>query len=534
MSINILYVENDHRAYQEFKNAIDEFNSDESNNQLLIYRALDPDQMRGLLGHQFDVILADMYFNDPNTGEEDTVNRLNDIIKYVDEWCKSQNNRTTIPIIAYTGIGTLEQCLIEQENLYDIWDKNTFSKEYVFWRLSNLSIDMSRYQPPDAFLQNLIRNMKTGSTWHNKVKEMTIDYQSALTEYDQINRVKEPICLIANNFDTEETCSEMWDVMEKSEAISRALSKSVRGHARHAINVFWLGYYILNSPQILPYLKNYWDNLLKDRPYNTNPVKDENFIEAINNIWFYTGLFHDIGINVEKYDIQFKHQKYLKKLFEDYALPLPNLSGFPPKELPRDISNFINQIDHKEVGEKLSEFFIKGIKDKKPDHGLIAATYFLNKLSANEKQKIFAKEAAMATLLHNIISEDLFKDSCFISWDNDFITSLLILCDQLQTWDRERGDNRLIDEDKPERAELYNLLFDEEDGKIKLSIFIDYVAPVHLVRHPYYNSKLLKNLRRVILTKPNQALKRIKKPWPFEVYVNLSLGRKSFFDFTYK
>ena len=247
MSINILYVENDHRAYQEFKNAIDEFNSDESNNQLLIYRALDPDQMRGVVGPQFDVILADMYFNDPNTGEEDTVNRLNDIIKYVDEWCKSQNNRTTIPIIAYTGIGTLEQCLIEQENLYDIWDKNTFSKEYVFWRLSNLSIDMSRYQPPDAFLQNLIRNMKTGSTWHNKVKEMTIDYQSALTEYDQINRVKGPICLIANSFDTEETCSEMWDVMEKSEAISRALSKSVRGHARHAINVFWLGYYILNS-----------------------------------------------------------------------------------------------------------------------------------------------------------------------------------------------------------------------------------------------------------------------------------------------
>jgi hypothetical protein len=533
MSINILYVENSHRDYQELKEVVDEFNSNKSNQQVMIYRAYDPDEIKGLLGPQFNVILADVYFNDPKTGEEDKVNRLNDIIKYVQEWSEMHNKGSLIPIIAYTGIASVKECLKEQDNLYDIWDKNTFSKEYVIWRLSNLTSDMSRYQP-DAFLQNLIRKMGSGPSWQDKVKDMTIDYDSALTEYDQINRVGEIIGLIANNFDTEGTCLEMWDVMEKSEAISRALSKNIRGHARHAINVFWFGYYILNSPQILPYLKNYWANLLGNRPYNPEPVRDEDFIEAINNIWFHTGLFHDIGINVEKSDIQYEHQKLLKELFSNYAYPLPDLQGFPPTELPHEISNLINQIDHKETEKNLKEFFVKGIREKKPDHGLVAATYFLNKLNTNEKQKIYAKEAAWSTLLHNIISEDLFKDSCLVSWDNDFITSLLILCDQLQAWDRERGDNRLIDEDKPERAELHNLFFDEKDGKLKLSVFIDYVAPVHLVRHPYYNSKLLKNLRRVILTKPNQALKRIKKPWPFEVYVNLSLGRKSFFDFTYK
>lgn len=349
MSINILYVENSHRDYQELKDAVDEFNSDEANEQLLIYRASDPGEMRGLLGPQFNVIIADVYFNDPDTGEEDTVNRLNDIIKYVNEWCKSQNEGTHIPIIAYTGRASLEQCLIEQENLYDIWDKNTTTTKYVIWRLSNLAIDMSRYQP-DAFLQDLIKKMETGSTWHDKVKDMTVDYDSALTEYDQINRVEETIALIANNFDTERTCSEMWEVMEKSEPISRALSKSVRGHARHAINVFWFGYYILNSPHILPHIEKFWQNLLINRP-DMEPVKDENLIDALNNIWFYTGLFHDIGINVEKYDIQYEHQEMLKELFPNYALPLPNLRGFPSTELPHEISNLITQIDDKETGK---------------------------------------------------------------------------------------------------------------------------------------------------------------------------------------
>ncbi|MBI5594245.1 MAG: hypothetical protein HY881_27665 [Deltaproteobacteria bacterium] len=532
MPIKILYVENNSRDYKELKDAADEFNKIESNDQLLIYRALDPDEMKGLLGPQFNVILADVYFNDPNNGDEDTINRLSDIIKYVNEWCETQSKGALIPVIAYTGRASLDQCLVEQENLYDIWDKNTTNTKYVIWRLSNLSLDVSRYHP-DAFLQNLIRNMKTGSKWHDKVKEMTAEYDSALTEYDQISKVDDTIGLIANNFDTENICSEMWEVMERSEAITRALSKNVRGHARHAINVYWFGYFILNSANVSSFAENYWKSLLINRP-NMAHVNNENYVDALNNIWFYAGLFHDIGINVEKSDMQYEHQLLLKKHFDNYALPLPNLEEFPLKTLSHEICNLINEIDGKEIGKNLTQVFLNSMKDNKPDHGLVAATYFLNNINANEVQKIYAKEAARSTLLHNIISKEEFKDMRFISWDNDFITCLLMLCDQLQTWDRERGDTRLIDEDKPERAELKNLFFVEENGKCKLSIFINYIAPAHVVRHPYYNRKLLKNLNKVILTKLNKALKRIKQPWPFEVYVNLSLGRKSFYEYTYK
>ncbi len=532
MPINILYVENSHRDYLELKNAADEYNSHNSIDPLGIYRALDPDEMKGLIGPQFSVILADVFFNDPQTGEEDQINRLKDIIEYVNDWCKSQSKDTSIPIIAYTGRATLEQCLEQQDYLYDIWDKNTTNTNYVIWRLSNLSIDMSRYQP-DAYMQTLIREMTKGASWHDKVKEMTIDYDSALNEYDQIYRVDKTIGIIANNFDTENTCVEMWGLIEKSEPITRALNKNIRGHARHAINVFWLGYYILNSSEISDLVIQYWKNMLIDRP-DMKAVKDVDCLEALNNIWFYTGLFHDIGINVEKYNLQYEQQKLFKKHFNDYALPLPNLKGFPLLELPSEINDLINEISGKEFGEELRDKFLEGIKGKIPDHGLVAATYYLKNIQSNMEQKKFAKEAARATLLHNIISEDFSRNKTLLNWENDFISCLLLVCDQLQTWDRQREDKLLIDEEKPERAELKSLSFEKLKDKYKLSIFIDYIAPVHVVRHPYHYQKLRHSLTNIILKKPNKALKKIAKPWPFELYVNLTLGRKEFYKFTYK
>ena len=531
MAINILYVENSPRDYGELKDAIEEYNLKESNEKLSVYRATNPDEMKGLLGPQFNVILADVYFDDPVTQKTDEKNRLDDIITYVDEWCRSQGNGVSIPIIAYTGIASLEECLERQSSLYDIWDKNTTTTKYVIWQLSNLAIEISKYQP-DAFLQKLIREMPKGADWHEKVKDMTNDYDSGFNEYDQIKKVEESIGTIANVFDTEDICSGMWELMETSEAISRALSKNTRGHARHAVNVFWLGYYIINSDFIKPHAIEFWENIKMNRP-GMSIVKDEEPIEAINNIWFYTGLFHDIGINVEKSDQQYKHQSLLIEFFEEFALPLPDIKKYSEQGIPDDIKTIIDQFKENSTDEHILKIFNESIKSKKPDHGLVAATYFINNLCSNETQKIYAKEAARATLLHNVLANDIFNNSSVISWENDFIASTLLLCDQLQTWDRERSNLSPIDDDKPERAELKNLLFDTIDGKCRLSIFIDYIAPSHIVRHPYHSQKLLTNLRKIIRTKPNRALKRIKKPWPFELYLNLTLGQKTFWDHTY-
>ena len=531
MTLKILYVENDDRDFQELHRSIGEFNKNYSPEKLDIKRSYDPEQMRDMLDPQYDVVLADVYFNDPKTKQRDKIPRLKDIIDFMIKWSKENNNGRIIPIIAYSGVATLTECLKNKHFLYDIWDKNTTSVEYVTWRLSKLAIDVSRINN-DACLQKLIREMQKGASWHEYVKEMTIDYDSAWTEFDQIERAGRSIKKISNIFNTFEVCSKMWNVMEKSDAIARAFSRKVRGHSRHAINVFWLGYCLIHSSLLQNLFVNFYDLLLQNRQDMMKVSKDEP-IEALSNIWFYAGLFHDIGISIEKSKEQYEYQKMMIDMFGEYALALPELVNKKSNNLNDNIMKIMYTVEEG-LRKLMIEYFLKSIKDNKPDHGLVAANYLLNNIIKDKRQQLFAAEASRAILFHSIACSLDIGDQFLFSWEREPITCLLLLCDQLQTWDREREDKKLSDDDKPERAELLDLRITEDKKKNtitkKISIYIDYIVEPHVLRYPDIYQRVKNNLETVILEKPNVSLKRIATPWPFSANVIFSLGRNKFLE----
>jgi hypothetical protein len=527
MSFNILYVENRDRDWEPIEKAVADYNEKKKNSveRLLIERARTPEELNDKLGLRFDLILADVYFDDMEADiTQDIDDRLDDIIKYVEDWRARQPLDRSLPIIAYTGMGpeALRSCLRRRHSLYDIWDKNTALPEYVAWRLSKLSIEVSRGRP-DAKMQQLIAEMEkgTGATWHSHVVAMTRQYDSGWTERDQIERAGEAIEQIAHSIRVSEESALLWRIMKEWEWTGRAASPKARGHARHVINVFWLGYYLLHEKQLSGIFKKLWRGTVAQRQ-GMNPVAQDNPLEALSGSWFFAGLFHDIGGCVEKVQAVADSQVGLVKHFWPDPIEVPRPWTQLVGSFKEDILKLIGDFD-KPVKDNLTQIMSQGLERGAVDHGLIAAMH-LRRVISREKEACLAREAARAVALHNLFPELPRDVAESVTWVSEPLACLLLLCDQLQTWDRERGDVALKDEDWPQRAELAALKVDRRNGKPLVTMTINYIAPVHVLRSPEIYTRVENALERILREKPDRALRRIGKPWPFKLTVQSSLS----------
>lgn len=535
MSFNILYVEDCSNDFDDVQAAVLDHNRDNSSERLHIEWAKSPEELGDKLGLKFDLVLADVFFDE---GDGNSRDRLQDIIDNVTTWGNECNGGRPLPIIAYTRRGSLPSCLSKKSSLYDIWDKNTATPPYVAWRLSKIASDVSRAQP-DAFLQRQIRKMNPKVHWHKHVVNMAQRYHAGWTEADQIDRATHSIEKLAQELGVFMECQPLWQVMVDWESLGRAVYPGVRGHARHVINVFWFGYFILNHPDLDENIEKFWKSIINHGKMAS--VSDVSPHEAMSTIWFFAGVFHDIGAPVEKGFGVIKNQMGKINGFAPSGLELLPL---PPDLLPlveekqeveeqiRTLAK-VNQAKALSVSEELIDLFDKpikqiisnsfslSIKKKSPDHGVVGALQILNKVKGL-KQKCYAREAARAIALHNIICDTDALDS--ISWEEEPIICLLLLCDQIQTWDRERDDSKHSDKDKVERAELSSIEIKKSDAGIEIVIGVDYIAPAYFSNNPDIFERVREELEKTLREKPYRALQKIRKPWPFKVRCKFKFG----------
>src|SRR5262249_44886865 len=158
--------------------------------------------------------------------------------------------------------------------------------------------------------------------------------------------------------------------------------------------------------------------------------------------------------------------------------------------------------------------FSQSLASKEPDQGLIAALHLIKILDSGPPA-CYAREAARAACLHNVLPKlNDGRGELPLTWEDYPIVCLLILCDQLETWDRERHDPTIWD-DIPSRAELSELRIVETSGREQLHIAIDYIAPAHLSHATETYQKVKLDLESVLRNHPDAALNRLRKPWPF-------------------
>jgi len=229
-----------------------------------------------------------------------------------------------------------------------------------------------------------------------------------------------------------------------TESILLAANPRMRDHVRHAGNVFWTGYYLLNKincfrdPTQLP---GYNDQYFKD--------SSKKPFEQLNFSWILASLLHDIGYLRGKLFCAGDKLKRAHSLFYKHSEVNISPSNIePPKNLDI-LSNFLNKMCsetkflYNSIHETLSKWGTQKEGRVIEDHGISSAAAFIKQLDGtdfgNNSSEILHATAAIA--LHNLSKWNRYWPSINgpvklpigvlpIAW-------LLAYCDELQGWGRE-------------------------------------------------------------------------------------------------
>ena len=142
-----------------------------------------------------------------------------------------------------------------------------------------------------------------------------------------------------------------------------------------------------------------------------------------------------------------------------------------------------------------------------------------------------AIEAGRAMAIHNAIGAAPETDSSWakfrLSWSKEPICCLLVLCDQLEAWDRERLDGTLFDgNDRPQRADLVAMsIASNPAGRQILSLRIDYVSERYFERAPGLLEKAELELQRILKERVEEILRHLED-WPFSLEIAYSVNGK--------
>jgi len=265
------------------------------------------------------------------------------------------------------------------------------------------------------------------------------------------------------------------------------------------------------------------------------PVKDSDPLEAFSDAWFYAGLFHDVAGCGEKFFAAYT-------AMTDLAANLQILCPFP-KKVPEDpaikdnrllpqITNEANILSNKlfvqlpdATKKALEHEWHSGLSKGKPDHGVLAALEIVQSTS-DKSQQCYTREAARAMIVHNLVSTIKGQVNIGVTWHDEPLASLLLLCDQLQTWDRERGDDLQIDDPTPTQAEL--LYLEVSPGKMKpiIKIGIHYVGAQILTQSNAMFDRAFQKLEDVLQRFPLSSINKIGGEWPFHFEARFWLNGK--------
>jgi len=220
-------------------------------------------------------------------------------------------------------------------------------------------------------------------------------------------------------------------------------------HANHVIQEFLLGYNILVNCAAIKKKYHY----RKGRGNSDSTFGDLFFA------WMAASLLHDVGYDIEKSpdEEDFRERKNVFWDFMTSRATTRDSLTFSPSGPGRRIIDqyllpYINSLvnDPKLTSVQFEELFITPIENKdwvKYDHGVISAVKYLVELEKLEKSAGGTYlgwepniQAAIAMALHNFRYKDLT-----IKLDSSnyrtLIAYLLIVCDEIQEWERERFDS---------------------------------------------------------------------------------------------
>jgi DNA-binding NarL/FixJ family response regulator len=261
-----------------------------------------------------------------------------------------------------------------------------------------------------------------------------------------------------------EAVDELLRALMDTEALLLTANPRMRDHVRHAGNVFWLGYYLLNK---LPAFRK-----PEDLPgYSPATYQGSNMLpfKQINVAWLLAALLHDIGYlreRIGKVEARLDRGRSLfatqtgkaksagrGKLLAPVGLDVlqPRLKSMGPNgsRLYSAISTTLDKWGQSSPAGKIIE-----------DHGIASASAFLAALQASPSAKVDEPQllhAAAAIALHNLAKWNKHWPEAGgpVPLPVGLLPSAWLLgyCDELQGWGREPEIDPFDAESPAERTE---------------------------------------------------------------------------------
>lgn len=260
-----------------------------------------------------------------------------------------------------------------------------------------------------------------------------------------------------------------------TEARIQADDPTVRDHLRHVTQVFLIGWAILNGCRLFSAAGDEW------RPYDW-PLTGKERFEALNRAWLFAALLHDSGYSVEYGHRAWALDRYPRELFGDMYRPLR--AGGPVPGAMERASEPIWRLRNRWQG-RLGALpaAVRGEVDsqyQRADHGMLAGAALWREAERwpGEDTRRPLRAAAVAAWLHNWIKHGCDCDrgprdqpNAWLALDlqREPLSVLLLLCDELQEWGRERRDvefsrRRGVQEHRYAGSDLMRLEIDDVAG----------------------------------------------------------------------
>jgi hypothetical protein len=415
---------------------------------------------KSLEENYFDFIFTDAFFLPAGTSHDGTDQKewyaLTEIVTLVREVDKRVN------LILFTQFNDRLQ-EADLDGIDYVFDKRYISSDLFVWQIKrlierNLNEDLNEHILIKTILDNL--RLKQDTCWRSEMVEMLEKYRNGINETDQINIIKSSVLKLSYNCGLSDKAKKLFEAIQLQESLNIAGNPTKWGHLRHVINVFWLGYYIINN-EIID-IVNTGKITFKQKPDETK----EFYLNLINKTWFITSIFHDIGILGEKID---SLKDRINKGLSIYPIDeIQNKIEFKNKDFTfKEYDSFKGLIagSFQNLHELLNDKHSKN----SPDHGVLSAITLFKEFKNDVKKDVFLDPAIQAIAFHNLFQ----KNRQFLSKFNfkEFpILNLLILCDLLEVWDRGTGFESIYNELPIEKIDLISLSISDQS----LQLIINY------------------------------------------------------------
>lgn len=251
---------------------------------------------------------------------------------------------------------------------------------------------------------------------------------------------------------------EMRKLFTNSDLFVLGASPSMKGHLEHVLNVYFTGYVVSHlvfgfKETVVQAAKNMLGKLY-------TPDKDELYWDLFQFSWLTAASLHDVAYSIEALPDAIKKINSILGLYT-FIKPKPSV-----KQISEWTFNTMIQIESAKLGYRkcFSAFYNNADSNwiienliftengiSRVNHGVASSIQFSILSEAWAKLPgqpaelpFFLNWASTAIALHSLKIPGSKSSVIDIEYKNDPLSFLLLLCDEVQIWNRERPDNNAL------------------------------------------------------------------------------------------